>query len=164
MEKYAIWWLNEESWELVQALGAPFSTWPEYIQTEFQSRGGRPGRGRLWVAADIEFAGMQWQSGQKAFDMVGESYGGIVIRIEDVAHVMSLPGFVSDSELKPVHVMVEVKNTDTDNPLKSKEVSCADFSPLNFDLSTGESITREELQEHSRQRLEEISQSLLKND
>lgn len=162
MEQYAIWWLNQESWELAEALGAPHSSWPEYIQKEFQSRGGRPGRGRLWIAPDIDFSGIAWQSGQKSFDMVGESYGGIVIRIEDLTHVVSWPGFISDKELKPVKVSIQMPS-DTSYAL-AQTTSCADFGQVNADLSTAESITCEELQEHSRQRLEEIGQKLMDDE
>jgi hypothetical protein len=100
---YVIWWLDQSAHELAAALGAPSASWPAYIQSEFLSRQGRAGRGRLWIAPEIEFDGIaEWRDGDLAFNAVGRDCGGIVIRRSDAHHVLSWPGFVSDEGLRPL--------------------------------------------------------------
>jgi hypothetical protein len=102
-DAYVIWWLDQSAHELASALGAPSRSWPGYIQSEFTSRRGRAGRGRLWIAPEIKFGGIaDWQDGNPAFDAVGRDCGGIVIRRSDAKHVLSWPGFVSDEGLRPL--------------------------------------------------------------
>ena len=103
MREYVIWWLDQSACELAGALGARDAPWPEYIKREFSSRCGRAGRGRLWLAPEIELTGgIPWKDGDPAYDAVWRGCGGIVIRREDARHVLSWPGFVSDLDMRPI--------------------------------------------------------------
>ncbi|MBY3432778.1 hypothetical protein HFN89_01130 [Rhizobium laguerreae] len=103
MEDVVIWWLDQPSYELAEAFGAPNVEWPEYIQAEFDSRGGRPGNGRLWIASEIDFDGMEWDEGA-SFDMIDKRCGGIVVRKSDAHHILSWPGIVTDIHMKPLRI------------------------------------------------------------
>lgn len=99
-EDYVIWWLDEAAYKLAEAFGAATADWPEYIQREFKSRGGRPGRGRLWVPLEFKFEGITWREGTPEFDEVGKDCGGIVIKREDAHHLAGWPGFITDDQLR----------------------------------------------------------------
>ena len=96
---YAIWWLSQEASELLDLIIGDLSL-PDYIRKEADSRFGRPGRGRLWVARGIDLQEIAWDN-TKPLAAGCYQCGGIVIRVEDVHHVACLPGFVTDTELNP---------------------------------------------------------------
>jgi hypothetical protein len=103
MEEVVVWWLDQASCNLAAAFGAPDAKWPNYIKAEFDSRWGRPGQGRLWIASEIDFDGMEWGEGQ-IYTMIGERFGGIVVRKSDAHHVLSWPGIVTDIHMKPLQI------------------------------------------------------------
>ncbi len=108
-EPYVIWWLDQAACELAVALGAANADWPDYIKSEFKSRYGRAGRGRLWVPLGFkDFKDIDWQSEDPASIAVGADCGGIVIHHSDVYHVLSWPGFVTDRELQPIRLPVQL--------------------------------------------------------
>lgn len=105
MSEYVIWWLSQEACETAIALGAPDAGWPDYILAEFESRTGRPGRGRLWISAELSGAfpdGIPWHNDEPKYRAAGQC-GGIVIRAYDVIHVLSWPGFITDGDLRPIN-------------------------------------------------------------
>jgi hypothetical protein len=98
MNKYAIWWLSQAACEEIEPIIDEIGL-PDYIRAEFQSRLGRAGRGRLWVADGIDLSEIEWQAEKPAAKLAGKC-GGIVIRSEDVGRVLGLPGFVTDTDLE----------------------------------------------------------------
>jgi len=101
---YVIWWSDQTDCEMIAAMQQPEApnVWPEYIDEQFDSRYGRPARGRLWVATGIELTGIPWKDHDPLYQAVGKDSGGIVIRGEDVGHVAGWPGFVADEDMKPL--------------------------------------------------------------
>jgi len=71
---------------------------PDYIHSEFCSRYGRNGRGRLWAADELGSVGIPWDTTKPASRLAG-SRGGIVIFKRDAVHVFGLPGFLTDLQL-----------------------------------------------------------------
>lgn len=94
---YAIWWLtHDECTRLYRVLGE--LGLPDYMVTQFLSRMGRSGRGRLWVADHIPVKEIEWPNtlaGRMALDC-----GGIVFDMEHIRRVIILPGFVTTLELE----------------------------------------------------------------
>lgn len=114
-----IWWLSqadcealENSFYLVELIGEDgdveeyrIDGLPPYVNEQFFSRVGRAGRGRLWVADALGLAphfAIAWDDATTtgARKLGFDSYGGIVLRAEDKAAVIALPGFVTDTNLK----------------------------------------------------------------
>ncbi|MBY3157365.1 hypothetical protein HFO56_34125 [Rhizobium laguerreae] len=95
MEDAVIRWLDQANYELAEYLGAKEAAWPEYLKSGFDSRVGRVGGGRLWVALEIDFTGIEWKE-DRAYDVIGKDYGGIVVRKSDAHHVLAWPGVVTD--------------------------------------------------------------------
>jgi hypothetical protein len=93
--KYIIWWTSNADAELIGELPG---TAPEYISTEFQSRMGRSGRGRLWVDKSVPVSSIDWNGQHRNAAYCGES-GGIVMLKEDYTHVKNLPGLVTDTNM-----------------------------------------------------------------
>lgn len=99
-DKYLIWWTSQEDCERVEFFGLAdlLNDWPPYLRTEFASRNGRSGRGRLWVSGRLKDApsevSVAW-SNAVAGCAAAKSAGGIVIKAEDVTHIQFLPGFVT---------------------------------------------------------------------
>jgi hypothetical protein len=120
--KYVIWWLSQEDQETLGDIPTDDPdeaveralyrgpVLPNYIRLEYRSRYGRPGHGRLWVAAELglpeDFAIEEaWFTGQFGQMLIGYrdgwgdwhgGYGGIVIRAEDAPLVAFLPGLVTN--------------------------------------------------------------------
>lgn len=101
MSKAAIWWTSQQDCEV---LGdhAPKHL-PEYIRTEYRSRLGRNGRGRLWIAPTTpelqDTAVHPWPATPVATAIETFRHGGIVIHAAHVPLVACLPGFVTDTHL-----------------------------------------------------------------
>lgn len=106
--KYLIWWISNADAHHVEDMD---TSWPPYIDRQFTSRCGRNGRGRLWCASKFEKDPECPESADfgQAHDgwaaAAGEA-GGIVIKATDIAHVITLPGFVTTFSLEPVRVEV----------------------------------------------------------
>lgn len=113
---YVIWWTNQCDAEMVNAiyeaeylatdLPPRFSLdWPEYLHDQWESRYGRAGRGRLWNAFPEDFPnGVDPWPTYRYAEMIGGSHdrhsaAGIVIPLEDLHHVIGLPGFVTNDQL-----------------------------------------------------------------
>jgi hypothetical protein len=83
------------------------STWdiPAYIKSEFSSMGGRPLRGRLWVAPEIDLSEIEWN---EQGDHLGlKERGGIVIFEKDLKHIADLGGIVTDTKLRIPYRKIE---------------------------------------------------------
>lgn len=100
-EDYYVWWLSEKH---CSAIGDPNSyfaaLWlaPEYIKSEYRSRFGRPGRGRLWVADKIWVDEIKWRDDVAERLGLGKC-GGIVILSSDYSHIKDMPGIVTDMNM-----------------------------------------------------------------
>lgn len=91
-----IWWTAQDECE---AIGDELAeATPEYIRSEYRSRLGRNGRGRLWSANQFGDVGIPWDESKPATRLAGKR-GGIVIWASDAAHVFDLPGFLTDLRL-----------------------------------------------------------------
>lgn len=95
-KKLAIWWVTQADCEAIGE--APVL--PDYLKTEYASRLGRAGRGRLWVPDEIE---LQQVAVPKCVVYEGKSatgndtHGGIVLWKEDVEKVRPFGGIISDT-------------------------------------------------------------------
>lgn len=104
-EQYAIWWVNTaDEIAIGHDIEIECPDMPEYIVTEYHSRCGRNGRGRLWCAPGIPVEGIEWRENSLAARYAEgherhNSAGGIVIRLEDMPHVRKLPGIITDLEM-----------------------------------------------------------------
>jgi hypothetical protein len=96
---YYIWWTSQRACREIDQLDIVHL--PEYIQTEFTSRNGRNGRGRLWVADHIDIEEIEWL--EKPGAWLAAECGGIVIDPNDLKFVFKLPGFVTDLELSIIN-------------------------------------------------------------
>lgn len=101
---FLIWWTNQADCEAVSEYRGVIDV-PDYIAREFRSRHGRPGRGRLWIPTElyaevpIPPITIPWPETPLA-NVLGDYYGGIVIRASDVACLRELPGVVTDLEVR----------------------------------------------------------------
>jgi len=100
-----VWWTSQDECEALTATNPLWSDYdatvdgvPDYIHSEFCSRYGRNGRGRLWVASQFGSVGIPWDETKPAARLAGER-GGIVIWAKDAQVVFGLPGFLTDFEL-----------------------------------------------------------------
>lgn len=100
--QYLVWWTSQVECELIGE-ELPEAV-PMYIRKEYRSRFGRNGRGRLWVADEINSGDMAWDESKPAARLANER-GGIVIRPEDASHVVALPGFLTDWQLDFVRAL-----------------------------------------------------------
>ena len=110
---YAIWWLAQSECDrLYRVLGE--LGLPDYMVTQFLSRSGRSGRGRLWVPDHIPVKEIEWSNtlpSRMALDC-----GGIVFDMEHLHKVIILPGFVTTLELEfinPVRLTIKRGPWDT---------------------------------------------------
>lgn len=105
-----VWWTDQPQAEAAQPLMQ--ETIPLYIRSEFDSRMGRNGRGRLWSHADLpKHKGIfPWPDNDLA-KVLGDDRkgsGGIVILKSDWPHVALLPGLVTDMQLNPLDSKTEL--------------------------------------------------------
>lgn len=99
----AIWWLAQHDYECIDAAypeGLP--NVPIYIREQFDSRRGRPGRGRLWIAGELPQDGIEIWPAEAPFARAANECGGIVIWRKDAKLIASLPGFITDYDLNPL--------------------------------------------------------------
>lgn len=114
---YLIWWLSQADCESLaesplyvevvedgRVIDHRIDGLPGYLDTEFWSRVGRAGRGRLWVSSALPLPGnfaIDYDAtcigGQK---LSFADYGGIVFRAEDKSTVVALPGIITDTNLR----------------------------------------------------------------
>lgn len=103
---FLIWWTNQSDWERIERAGLHLEQgWPLYLSEQFEDRGGRNGRGRLWVyegfAGDKALkGGAKWDDEKPQCKMAADA-GGIVIRPADAQFVQWLPGFVTRLDMDP---------------------------------------------------------------
>lgn len=108
-EKFVIWWTSQEDWERI----TPLDSWPTWLYDEFRSRGGRAGRGRLWVPqlwtkGVPEGVSVEWDVANNWLCGIANDAGGIVIPIDALRHVQFLPGFVTTFDMTlPTTAMLE---------------------------------------------------------
>lgn len=100
-----VWWLNPADCEWIDSVSnMPVVTqMPAYIYTQYRSRYGRPGRGRLWRSPELgsEPIVIEWPATALA-RRLAEDYGGIVIRERDLPALKGLPGIVTDMSLDQI--------------------------------------------------------------
>ena len=96
-EDLFIWWTSDDDCrKIAQSLDSQNFQLPEYIKSQFRSRFGRSGRGRLWIDhGEIKLKEIPWDDTKPICKRAAEC-GGIVIHVSDLTAVVSLPGFVSD--------------------------------------------------------------------
>jgi hypothetical protein len=82
----AVWWVNQADCEKIDEGLIP----EPYIRTEYESRLGRAGRGRLWVPEEIECR--QVEVPKTIVCEGNDTHGGIVIFKKDMEKVRSLGG------------------------------------------------------------------------
>ena len=88
----AVWWVNQADCEAINETDVPKG----YIRSEFRSRLGRVGRGRLWVPNKIQ---CQQVEVPKTVVYEGQdTHGGIVIFKADIEKVRPLGGILSDTD------------------------------------------------------------------
>lgn len=97
---FLVWWTTQAEAEVISneyGDGLVEGT-PEYLQREWASRRGRPGRGRLWVSPELKDAPEELpvlgRTGITQYLDAG-SAAGIVIRAEDAVHLRELPGLIT---------------------------------------------------------------------
>jgi hypothetical protein len=106
----AIWWTTNEEAHRLGGEDELLSDAriPAYIRSEFRSRIGRNGRGRLWVAPEMEqlAKGQEikvepWPTGKDETPLVRycAQAAGIVIRADDASFLQGLSGIVTDFRL-----------------------------------------------------------------
>ena len=99
-----IWWTCHEDCRKIEQWKARFpGSTPHYIIEQFRSRVGRAGRGRLW--ADKRFGDVAvepWPANETARKIENVTYGGVVIRRDELRYIKGLPGFVTDMNLNVV--------------------------------------------------------------
>lgn len=97
----AIWWTNQSEANAIH--DGDLGELPAAIANQLWSRIGRNGRGRLWVAAELEsipdVSVSPWPTSSMA-TYLSESCGGVVIRRSDIDKVNHLPGTITDFDLK----------------------------------------------------------------
>jgi hypothetical protein len=99
---FLIWWTNQADCLAISRLEWNMDV-PPYIQLEFLSRAGRNGRGRLWIAPNHVGDGAPNAIAMPETPLakvLGDDYGGIVIRACDVECLRDLPGVITDLECR----------------------------------------------------------------
>ncbi|NBX49632.1 hypothetical protein EBT25_06745 [bacterium] len=95
-----IWWTTQSDTEKIGEDGFDDRTdVPEYLKTEFNSRYGRNGRGRLWISPTLEGAPSEipWDETKTACRMITKgSMGGIMMNRADIALLPQGIGFITD--------------------------------------------------------------------
>lgn len=100
--KVLVWWTDQAAAEIVDDL--ELTGWPAYLESQFNSRLGRAGRGRLWIderfPSSIEIPQLLFDGMPLGKWITGAGMGGIVIDAADLRHVRDLPGLVTDLDLR----------------------------------------------------------------
>lgn len=97
-----IWWINQADCD---AIGRELPTeYPEYLKDQFASRRGRPGRGRLWTHDSLGHAEVDPWPETPLAKVLGEGYGGVVFKEDDLGLLWQLPGVITDTKLNKVPV------------------------------------------------------------
>lgn len=100
---YLIWWVTERDYDIIdELLKLGNVKWPKYLMSEYESRRGRAGRGRLWSGVNVDLPDMTVSDGDPVMKQIVEiDAGGIVIRRCHMLSVWSFPGFITDFSAKP---------------------------------------------------------------
>lgn len=102
-----VWWTNQADCEAIEyACDGLDERFPEYLRSQYSSRYGRCGRGRLWV--DEMFGDVRlnpWPVSPLGELLgenprLGQTYAGIVIRKKDAALLADMPGVITTLKLK----------------------------------------------------------------
>jgi hypothetical protein len=88
----AIWWLSEDECRIVMNSFADLI--PTLVLAAVESMQGRPKRGRLWFCSELELPSCY----------IGER-GGIVFHAQDARRLAFLPGYVSDTNMRPMTLL-----------------------------------------------------------
>lgn len=101
VKELAVWWLSQaDSQAIAVSERAPGNLgWPEYLVSEFNSRYGRAGRGRLWVPPGITIRDIHWPDPETPIATICSNCGGIVFWRKDIEAIKQLPGLITDMEL-----------------------------------------------------------------
>lgn len=101
-----VWWTSEDDCEKIY--GQFPADAPSYMREEFESRHGRNGRGRLWVADQFGEVGIPWNTAKPAARLAANC-GGIVIYKDDADWVFELWGFLTDLRLNFINSLEEAE-------------------------------------------------------
>lgn len=102
-----VWWLNSDCYTQMrrQDKERRLETY-EYLNSEYSSREGRAGRGRLWISnvvrnkyPEVNNGIVPWPENAISRLINDLDFGGIVVLPEDLEYVKTLPGFVTDMQL-----------------------------------------------------------------
>ena len=99
---FVIWWMSAQECDSLSRRihvdnEETFEKWPEYLRHEVWAMGGRPLRGRLWVAA--EHMGICPNVPDEYKSRIDDDKGGICLLIRDLKYIRSLPGVVTDHRM-----------------------------------------------------------------
>tara|TARA_R110002020_G_C15754156_1_gene726420 strand:- start:171 stop:473 length:303 start_codon:yes stop_codon:yes gene_type:complete len=94
-----IWWTTQEDCEKIQQMDSVKI--PNYIASEFESRCGRNGRGRLWVPDPIGLTSIKWNEDSPVSERCEKS-GGIVFYSDDIVFIEDLEGVITDLNLDQI--------------------------------------------------------------
>jgi hypothetical protein len=100
----AIWWTTQN--DAQNADPSELLMLPEYVQEQFDSRYGRPGRGRLWSddrfgsGVSCDFSEVETKSEIASYKF--DEAGGVVIRAMDIELIRRLPGVITDMKLNEI--------------------------------------------------------------
>lgn len=97
----AIWWLSEDECRIV--LDSFADLIPLLVLDAVRSMQGRPKRGRLWFLSELELPSFSVAEDNELLNScyIGER-GGIVFHAEDAHLIAFLPGYVSDTNMRPM--------------------------------------------------------------
>lgn len=106
-EDLVIWWVDQPAAEAIQYItgleeGTLPDTVPEYLRDEYRSRYDRAGRGRLWVADEFGEVSVSPWPDTLLGRLLGERYGGIVMRRGDLHHIQGYPRIITDLKLNRI--------------------------------------------------------------
>ena len=115
MSDLYIWWTSNDDWDRVSMLRSgevALPSWPLYLTRVFASRGAPSNAERILAHPMLGEVNIEMVVGSPEHTI---SIGavGIVVRAEDVAAVIPLPGFVTDTQMNFVARAPFIETEDT---------------------------------------------------
>jgi len=96
-----IWWTSQTDYAVLGEVALELLEAPQYLQSEYRSRLGRAGRGRLWSAPQFDVKSIDWDEA-KAMSLKLEDCGGIIIEDAELELCLKLPGLVTDMNMNRI--------------------------------------------------------------
>jgi len=95
-----IWWLSQAD---CTAIGEELpGRFPDYLQSEYRSRFGRPGRGRLWVPMGFPNVSVDPWPDSPLAKYVESQCGGLVFSLMDLFLFEEMPGIITTLKLRRI--------------------------------------------------------------